>query len=133
MKAEAKEWLEGLLFWAMCLLAIIILIIAIIFLPVASALNRIKKTVAIIGLVSEQQELLKELNGCRESYLDKVCQGFSNDEDYSQAQMVSSFEGYAVLYFQEETRKLRKANIKNLIDACYKTGIAKWRVWLVKP
>ena len=133
MKEKIEEWLEWLSLLAICLLATIILIATAIFSPIASILNKIKKVIAITGLVSEQQKLLKELNGYRTTCLCDIAQELSGDEDYSQAQMVNSAEGYAVLYFQEETRKLRKANIENLISDCHEANIAKWRIWLVKP
>jgi len=47
--------------------------------------------------------------------------------------MRSSTEGYAVFSIQERTRKLREADIEELINTCRKAGIAKWRIKLVKP
>jgi len=132
-KEEIGDWLEGLLLMVTFLLVMIMLIVIIIFSPFTAILNWIKKAIAMIGLDSEQRELLVKLSGHRISFLREIARELSENEDYSQAQMRSSAEGYAVLSAQDEVSKWRKAEIEKLIDACRKTGIAKWRIWLVKP
>lgn len=131
-KEEIGDWLGWLLLWIVALLAMIMLAVVIIFSPIAAALNRIKKALAMAGLKSEQKGLLTELSRYRMPLLHRIAQELSDNEDYFQTQR-SSAEGYAVLSVKERIRKLRKADIEKLINACRKVNIAEWRIRLVKP
>ncbi len=133
MRDKIEDWLGGLLFLVVFFLVMIILVVIIVFSPVASILNRIKRAIAMTGLKSEQKGLLMELSRYRVLFLSKIAQELSDDEDYGQAQMRSSAEGYAVLFVKERIRELREADIEKLISDCHKAGIAKWQIRLVKP
>lgn len=133
MKERIKEWLEWLPFIALSIVAMIILMGAIIFSPIASILNRIKRAIAMAGLTSEQRGLLADLSRYRMPLLHEIGRQLSDDEDYSRAQMRNPAEGYEVLSIQERISKLRKSDIEKLLDSCYKAKIAKWRIKIVKP
>lgn len=87
-----------------------------------------KKTIAMLGLTSEQRELLKQLSKQRVSFLQTMAKAFSDDEDYSQANMMNRAFGTEVLRQQVESEKKEKEEKKELIDECRKAGISEWRI-----
>ncbi len=85
MKEKIEEWSEWLLFVALAVVAVIVLAGAIIFSPIASILNRIKRVVAMTGLTSKQRGLLADLSRYRMPLLYKIGRQLLDDEDYSQS------------------------------------------------
>lgn len=99
-------------------------------LPLSILGDKIKKMAALRGLSLEQEALLKRIVK-KQSALNSIGRGLSDDEDYTRANMLSSSFGTEVLARQVEREKQEKEEIKKLIAEVRQAGISEKRLKLV--
>jgi len=89
------------------------------------------KWLALTGLTPQQKIVLRKLAKKQKSLLRIMGEGFSGDEDYIRANMMSPVFGAEVLKQQVENERKEKNEIQQLIKDCKSVGISKWRINLV--
>lgn len=93
--------------------------------------GRIKLAIASSGLTAEQKLILKRLASKKVGFLRELGRAISKDEDFSQADMMSSALGTEVLRRQVEKEREEKREIESLKEQALQQGISKWRINLV--
>ncbi|OGF22693.1 hypothetical protein A2Y83_03140 [Candidatus Falkowbacteria bacterium RBG_13_39_14] len=108
----------------------LVVLICIPLLPLSILGDKIKKMAALRGLSLEQEALLKRIVK-KQSALNSIGRGLSDDEDYTRANMLSSSFGTEVLARQVEREKQEKEEIKKLIAEARQAGISEKKIRLV--
>ncbi len=124
MKERVKEKLEELFCWGI-VGAMFLWPHGAVFVSPFRKIRKIKEIIALRGLTSEQQAILKKLKNLSFVSLGQMP---SDNEDFIRARMISPAFACEILYLQKEHGKQREKKIEELIETCHKMNISKWRI-----